>query len=135
MNQRTAGGVGGVALVLFGVAIGVAADRLVLSHHPQTATTEDQHRMALQHLRGLFDLDDGQVTEMDEIFSRHQDVVIESWTTVEPRLRMAIESVHASMESVLRPDQIEAFHAWLGEQGRHEIHVIQHQGERSPPRH
>jgi len=134
VNQRLAGAVGGVALVLFGVAIGVAGDRMILRHHPSETSAAEQHRMALQHFQELFDLDDGQVEQIDEIFRRHQSVVVESWSAVEPRLRTAIESVHASMQHVLRPEQQEAFQAWLHEQGQREMHIIQHPDGHTPPR-
>ena len=134
LSQRTSSTLGGLALVLFGVALGIAGDRLVLSHHGGSVThTERQHEMALGHFQQLFDLDDGQVRQIDSIFRRHQTTVTESWSSLQPRLRTAIESVHHSMFEVLRPEQRERFHAWLEEQGAHGVMVIEHEGRHEGP--
>ena len=137
VSQRASSALGGVALVLFGVALGIAGDRLVLSHHPVASPhVETQHEMALRHFRQLFDLDDTQVRQIDSIFRRHQTTVIESWASLQPRLQTAIESVHTSMFTVLRPDQRERFHAWLQEQGAHGVVIIEHDaphGGQGPP--
>lgn len=137
MNQRLARGMGSLALVLFGVALGVAGDRLILRHHGPARVAapspEEQHRTALLHFQELFDLDEEQVARIDEVFRRHQSIVVESWSAVEPRLRTAIESVHMSMQHILRPEQRAAFHEWLREQGEHSITIIQHGGEGHTP--
>ncbi|MDX1394453.1 MAG: hypothetical protein R3195_08680 [Gemmatimonadota bacterium] len=134
LTQRTSSTLGGLALVLFGVAIGIAGDRLILSHHGGTVDhAEQQHEMALGHFQQLFDLDDAQVRQIDSIFRRHQTTVTESWSSLQPHLRTAIESVHNSMFAVLRPDQRERFHAWLEEQGAHGVMVIEHEGPHGGP--
>ena len=92
INNRTAGSLGGLALVLIGVAIGIGADRLWLSHHGGP-TPHESHEMALQHMQQMFDLDDDQLEQIDAIFRRHQGVVVASWAQVEPSLRTAVESV------------------------------------------
>ncbi len=127
LNQRIASGLGGAALVVFGIAIGIVVDRFHLRDpHEPVSSAESQHRMALQHLQGLFALDDAQVDEIDEIFTRHQGAVIRSWMTIQPSLQSAIESVHLSMSEVLRPDQREAFRTWLEEQAADGVIVIDH---------
>lgn len=137
LNSKMSGTLGGIALVVFGVAIGIVADRIVLSHHPPASSAESQHAMALQHLQDLFALDDDQVDQIDQIFLRHQGAVIQSWMTVQPHLRSAIESVHLSMSEILRPEQREAFRVWLEEQGAHGMIIIDHdalQQQHEPPR-
>ena len=136
LNQRIASGLGGVALVAFGIAIGIAADRFHLSYRPASVSSaENQHRMALQHLQDLFALDDAQVNEIDQIFRRHQGAIIQSWMTIQPHLQSAIESVHLSMSEVLRPEQREAFRTWMEEQSAHGVIVIDHrqQHQDEPP--
>ena len=93
--------------------------------------------MALRHFQQLFDLDDEQVRQIDSIFRKHQTTVVESWSSVQPHLRSAVESVHNSMFEILRPEQREKFVDWLDEQGVHGLMIMEHAppapGERQDP--
>lgn len=108
--------VGGLALVLLGGVLGIAADRLVSGRTPSALTPLEAHELMLADFRDRLGLDEAQVDEIDSIFRRHQRAVETSWQEIQPHLRSAIDSVHRHMERILRPDQREAFREWVAEQ-------------------
>lgn len=72
---------------------------------------------ALEHLRGELHLDDGQMTTLDSVVREHQVYVDRVWAEARPEIQQAVDSVHAYIESILRPDQREAFRRLLHPEG------------------
>lgn len=109
--------VGGLSLFVLGAAAGVLFERYHgPAPHLGAAGGGDHREVALQHLRSELHLDQEQERAVDSALQRHQVFVDEAWSRLRPDVQDAIDSVHAYIRTVLRPDQIEAFHRLLSEQ-------------------
>ena len=108
---------GGLSLFVLGAVSGVLFERL---HDPAphriNGGAGDHRDVALEHLRSQLHLDGEQERAVDSALQRHQVLVDEAWSRLRPEVQAAIDSVHAHILTVLRPDQIEAFHRLLSEQ-------------------
>ena len=108
---------GAVSLLVLGAAAGVTVDRHLHAPRNLLLHADAQHEQALAHLRERFGLDEAQIHAIDSVVRNHQHAVDRTWEDLRPRIDSAIDSVHAHIESVLHPDQREAFRQWLAEQG------------------
>lgn len=109
--------VGGLSLFVLGGASGVLFERFHGSSlHVSAGEAADHREVALTHLRSTLHLDREQERAVDSALQRHQVLVDEAWSRLRPEVQDAIDSVHAHIRTVLRPDQIEAFHRLLSEQ-------------------
>ena len=115
MKARLA--VAAVSIFVLGAVAGVVVDRW---HRASSGGGPDhgvRHTMeaerALEHLRSELHLDDAQVSTLDSVVREHQVYVDRVWAEARPEIQEAVDSVHAYIESILRPDQREAFRRLL----------------------
>lgn len=114
---------GAVSLFALGAATGVTVDRH-LHAPPGPMLHIEQHERALAHLRDRLHLDAAQLHAIDSVVRGHQEAVDRAWGNLRPQVNSAIDSVHAHIESLLRPEQREAFQEWLaGQRLEHESHI------------
>lgn len=118
---------GTISLVTIGAVLGIAADRTlhapgarnILADHTAALVDhaaelrESLHESALSDFEEHLHLDENQRRSIDSLFRRHQGSVDEAWETLRPQVESAVDSVHMHIESILRPDQREAFREWL----------------------
>ena len=113
---------GTLSLVAIGAVIGVTGDRLLHSGahldalHDHLGQRQELHEQALTEFQERLHLDASQRAEIDSVFRLHQGSIDAAWEDLQPRVQSAVDSVHAHIESILRPDQREAFRAWLAAQ-------------------
>ena len=106
-----------ISLLGLGGASGVPVDRGWLTrageaaHEPGDAQTE-----MVEALQKELALTPAQATAVGAILGRHQGQVTDTWETVRPHLRAAMDSVGSEIEAVLAPEQRERFRTWIREQ-------------------
>ena len=126
---------GTLSLLAIGAVLGISADRTL--HHGWTSTSlgdhavdhadqvadlrESLHERALSDFEEHLQLDEEQRRSIDSLFRRHQVSVDEAWETLRPHVESAVDSVHMHIESILRPDQREAFLEWVAGQATGEM--------------
>lgn len=113
MNPRANGILGGAAVLLIGVALGIVLDRTVLVPPHSEASTAQDHAAVLASLTADLHLSDAQVAQVREILDRHQATVTAAWQDTHRTLKAALDSVTTQVEAVLEPDQIEEYHEWI----------------------
>lgn len=125
-SARTILGV--LSLLVIGGVLGVTADRTLHGSGGRAPVTdhfvelqEDLHERALSDFQERLRLDEGQRRDVDSVFRRHQSSVDRAWNTLRPQVQSAVDSVHAHIESILRPDQRAAFRDWLASQAGGEM--------------
>ena len=99
-----------VVTLAAGVAIGVAYER---QHQRQAEAPMDAEHV-MHHLHTDLGLDSAQQAEIAAIFARRQGSVDSAWHAMQPRMRSALDSTHAEIMKVLRPDQIAKFRKLVG---------------------
>lgn len=110
--------VGVASIFVLGAVAGISGYRWI---HPVPAphvSADRHHEAALRHLREELHLDERQITLVDSVVREHQSAIDSAWAGLRPGLTNAIDSVHAHLQSVLREDQLAAFHEFLQAQGR-----------------
>lgn len=113
---------GAASLFVLGAATGVTVDRHLHAHRGPVLH-EEQHARALAHLQDRLGLDAAQAHAIDSVVRYQQGAVDRIWEILRPRIDSAIDSVHVHIESILRPEQREAFRGWLAEQNlQHQPH-------------
>jgi Spy/CpxP family protein refolding chaperone len=100
------------SLLVLGGVLGVAVDRHVLSR-PAVAGPANFHDLAA--LQDRLNLDASQRRQLDSIISAHHAMLQRTWAELHADLGASVDSVHASLEAVLTPEQREEFRAWLRE--------------------
>ena len=88
-----------------GVVIGVAYER----HHAAVRVMQMDPHDAITRLHQELGLDSAQQQAIAAILSRRQGVVDSAWHRMQPQLGAALDSTHAEILKVLRPDQIAKF--------------------------
>lgn len=129
MGNRTAMVVGGLSLLVLGAVIGITVDRVLLAHHPPQIDGAELHQAALTFFHDELGLEEHQVSEIHEVFMEHQPSIDSSWQKLRPQLLMAVDSVHAEIESLLTPEQRAHFKQWVAASEakiRHEAHIERH---------
>lgn len=117
MEPRVRMGVAALSLFVLGAAAGMAFER---GRGPDGLLPHDtarHHVRAMEHLRTELHLDEAQVLTIDSVVREHQIFVDRAWAELRPELQQAVDSVHATIESVLRPEQREGFRRFLERQG------------------
>jgi Spy/CpxP family protein refolding chaperone len=89
-----------------GVVIGIAYER---RQPPVVAAAPMDAHDALHKLHDDLGLDPAQQAAIAAILSRRQGAVDSAWHRMRPELRAAIDSTHAEIMKVLRPDQVAKF--------------------------
>lgn len=107
---------GVLSIFAIGAAAGIFVDRTLHRHGASAVHAAALHEQALSQLRDRLDLEDGQLHSIDSVLRLHQGTVDRTWETLQPQVHAAIDSVHIRIESLLRPDQREAFRTWVEEQ-------------------
>lgn len=111
---RSRGFLGVAALLLIGVAMGVALDRSMLAPRTgQAAASPQDHGVVVLSLTRDLGLDEAQAQEVMGILERHQVVVNQAWEGTHRTLLAALDSVTNQIESILEPEQVERYHAWI----------------------
>ncbi len=114
--------VGSASMLLIGVVIGIAIDRVTVIHGHGGAyspgvvvVASAEPDVAFSELTEHLDLNEQQAAKAQEIFSAHQASVDTAWTEVQDHLALAIQSVMQELESVLEPRQRGRLHQWMAE--------------------
>ena len=114
--------VGSASMLLIGVVIGIAIDRVTVihghggAHSPGVVVVASaEPDAAFSELAEHLDLSEQQAAQAQEIFSAHQASVDTAWTEVQDHLGLAIQSVMQELESVLEPGQLGRLHQWIAE--------------------
>ena len=114
--------VGSASMLVIGIVIGVAIDRVTVvhghggAHAPRVVViASGEPDAAFSELTEHLDLSEEQAGEAREIFSAHQASVDTAWTAVQDHLGLAIQSVMRELESVLEPGQLGRLHQWMAE--------------------
>ena len=105
-----------VSIFALGAATGIAGDRMLHHHGGSAAHDAGMREQALSHLHHQLSLDSAQLREVESVLRRHQSAVDQTWNALQPQVHAAIDSVHVRIESLLRPEQREAFRRWVAEQ-------------------
>jgi hypothetical protein len=107
---------GAVLLFVFaaGLLIGVGYERHHIRRIPATMSLTDDRVAALAELQDFLELDDEQVRQLHTILAARQETVEKMWEQFRPEVQAAMREVHEEVAALLRPDQVERFHAWLG---------------------
>lgn len=106
-----------ISLLGLGGAIGVTLDRVWLTHAGERAHGPlDAQTEMVEALQAELALTVAQANEISAILERHQGQVTNTWETVRPHLRAAMDSVGSEIEVVLAPEQRERFRSWIREQ-------------------
>ncbi len=106
-----------ISLLGLGGAIGVTLDRVWLTRALEgTHGPVDAQMEMVEALQAELALTPAQATEISSILERHQGQVTDTWETVRPHLRAAMDSVGSEIEVVLAPEQRERFRSWIREQ-------------------
>ena len=93
-----------------GVTIGITYER---QHQRQVEVPMDAEHV-MHHLHTDLGLDSAQQAAIAAIFARRQGAVDSAWHTMQPRMRSALDSTHAEIMKVLRPDQVAKFRKLVG---------------------
>jgi len=103
-----------VSLVVLGAALGVAGDRLWLSHrrHVQVVM-EGGHAMRFRAMLDSLNLSDSQRVAIDGILGHFQGNVDQTWDSLRPRLEPTLDSARRAIEAVFDDEQLARFRAWV----------------------
>ncbi|MGI9625507.1 MAG: hypothetical protein ACR2QM_01610 [Longimicrobiales bacterium] len=110
--------IGAASIFVLGAVAGISGYRWVHAVPVSHVSATGHHEAALRHLREELHLDEHQVAIVDSVVREHQSAIDSAWAGLRPGLTDAVDSVHAHLQSVLRPDQLAAFHEFLQSQGR-----------------
>ena len=120
MTTSTRAIVATASLVLFGVVLGIAGDRLWLAHRRPPIVIDASHAQRFHALLDTLGLSDDQRQAMDSVLNRFQRHVELSWQALQPGLTATIDSATEQIEAILTPEQLATFRAW-----RHAEHQLQ----------
>ncbi len=113
-SMRVRGVIGGFSLVIVGVALGVAADRIILAHHaPETNIPAGDDHAAVVAFRHVLELDDDQLAEIHRILIRNQASVDEAWQSLRVGMSEGIANAHDEIRALLTEEQLGLFEDWL----------------------
>lgn len=108
------GTLGAVSLLVVGVLMGAVGHRFVLGHEgPHAVADMEAHRAAIPAFAEELGLSDEQVAAVEEVLSRHQAAVTESWAALHSRLKASADSAHREIAMLLSAEQRARFAAWV----------------------
>lgn len=114
--------VGSASMLVIGIVIGVAIDRVTVlhghgaTHAPRVVViASSEPHGAFRELTEHLDLSEEQAAKAQDIFLAHQASVDTAWTEVQGHLGLAIQSVMQELESLLEPGQLGRLHQWMEE--------------------
>jgi hypothetical protein len=112
------GAIGALSLVVFGVLLGIGADRLWLAHgHGTTVVTVSDatgpDHAAMMAFHDVLKLDDEQTQAIHEILMRSQERVDRAWRSIRAEIGDGVNGAHEEIRLVLTEEQKELFEAWL----------------------
>ena len=93
-----------------GVIIGITYER----RHERRVEIPMDAQEVMHHLHADLGLDSAQQAAIAAIFARRQGSVDSAWHAMQPRMRSALDSTHAEIMKVLRPDQVAKFRQLVG---------------------
>ena len=101
-------------MLVIGAVIGITLDRTVVRHaHMLHSGEAGEHGGLVASLHAELDLDEEQRHAIWAIIGHHQERVDHAWASVRPEVNAAVDSIELQIAEVLRPDQLERFHAWF----------------------
>jgi hypothetical protein len=112
MNTRAWASGGALIAVTFaaGVFAGVGWER---AHAPRRDATMMAAHQVMIRLGDELGLDSAQHQRIAEILKHHQSSVDSAWTSMQPRVRLALDSTLHDILGVLRPDQVAKYRAFV----------------------
>jgi hypothetical protein len=120
LKQSTRGVVGAASILVIGIVIGVALDRVVIVHghgaspaRSVVVMSSGEPESAVQELTAHLDLNAEQTAQAHEIFSSHQASVDTAWTEVQDHLGLPIANVLRDLETMLDHEQLGRLHQWM----------------------
>ena len=106
------------AVLLFVFAAGALVGTGLERHHvfigPAEVSLLEENEIAVAELSAFLDLDEEQAAQINAILLDRQQLVEQMWAQFRPEVQDAMRQVHTDIAELLRPDQVERFHAWLG---------------------
>jgi len=100
-----------VAVLVIGIALGITLDRFwvmrALPASPMNSAT------LISEMDRRLHLDVAQRDTIASVLRRHQMTVDSAWARVRPSLHAVIDSSQREIIAVLRPDQRDAYRAWI----------------------
>jgi hypothetical protein len=113
MTMNTRALVAALSLMLLGVVLGVAGDRLWLAHQRPMVVLDSSHAERFHTLLGTLGLSDEQRAAIDGILGHFQQNVDHTWQALQPDLAATMDSAQQRIEAVLTPAQVTTFREWL----------------------
>ena len=104
----------GTAVLTVTLAAGVAIGITYEGRHERPAAIPMDALHVMHDLHTELDLDSTQQAAIAAIFARRQGTVDSTWHAMQPQLRAALDSTHAEIMKVLRPDQVAKFRKLVG---------------------
>lgn len=104
----------GTAVLLVTLAAGVTIGITYERQHQRQADVPMDAEHVMHHLHTDLGLDSAQQAAITAIFARRQGAVDSAWHAMQPHMHAALDSTHAEIMKVLRPDQVAKFRTLVG---------------------
>ncbi len=135
MNMSPRALLAAASLLLLGASLGVAGDRLVLSHTPSggggtargatQVVLDTEHAARFRAVLDHMDLSDTQRAAVDSILGHYQGNVEQAWGTIQPALQSTMDSARRAITDLFTEEQRATFQDWL-EAEHQRMHRAQH---------
>lgn len=104
---------GGALLAVTFAAGALAGTRYGRAHAPKHDASMAAAHEVLMRLGTELALDSAQHRQIAEILAKHQASVDSAWTSMQPRIHVALDSTLHEMLAVLHPDQVAKYRAFV----------------------